>query len=606
MNQAVYKAFLAFIFFNFPFDFLQASSYEDQKKEQMVHDLEVIKYNFKAGYAPAEWKKEYLGWDIEVAFEQAKNEVLTTPSITTKDYHQIVRKFIHSMKDYHVDVLFYSTEKADLPFSVKEIEGKYFIDWVDSIRLSAVHHAIRVGDELLEFNDQPIEEVIAEIEQSSSRFANLQTDKALAAIKLTKRKGSLGDIVPKGAVFVTIRSAKSGKISKHQLRWSYTPEQVNDPFEDIENRDFSWLSFFNQKKQKLELPKVVMASPIHQALASECSERDGTIGSRKSFLPPFGEMIWSNDLIEEKKEDVSEKKNDEHKQEDKQTELDRKFWNAYIYRHPEGYKVGYIRIPHYLLDNGQMNEFGKIISMMEEHTHALVIDQVDNFGGFVHAQYRLASMLTDKPLYAPYHRFKITQREVLDAYETLEMINLAEKMADGTIKFESEKSEGEEEENQLNFQQLLFFKDYCENILNSWKKGLTLTNPSPVIGVDQINPHSKYHYTKPILMLINELDFSGGDFMPAILQDNQRAVLLGNRTAGAGGCVSGFEFLNPNGIASCHYTFSIADRKNSVKLENLGVNPDIPCTITIDDIQNEYRGYIKLANKAVHALLMNE
>lgn len=607
----VCKVVSAFVFLSIPFHALQGTSHEDQKKEQMIQDLAIIKYNFETGYAPAEWKKEYAGWDIEEAFEQAKNEVLAKPSITTKQFHQIVRKFMYSMKDYHVDVLFHSTEKADLPFSVKDIEGRYFIDWVDSIRLSPAHHSIRTGDELLEFNNQSIVEVMDEIEQLISRFSNPQTDKALATTRLTKRQGAYGDIVPKGSIFITIRSAKSGKISKHQLHWSYTPEHVNNPFEFVQNRDFlSWLSFFKKEKSKIQLPKITMVSPIHQAMASECTERDGALGSRKSFLPEFGEIIWSNDQTDQKEETKDEIKVVQDENKNHPVELmaeDRKFWNAYIYRHPEGYKVGYIRIPHYLLDRGQMNEFGKMISMMEEYTHALVIDQVDNFGGLVQAQYQLAAMLTDKPLYAPYHRFKITQKEVLGAYEMLEMIKLVEKVVDGGIQFDVQKNEQEDDDDdQPDFQQLLFYKDYCENILGSWNKGLTLTDPSPVIGVDQINPHPKYNYTKPILMLINELDFSGGDFMPAILQDNQRAVLFGARTAGAGGCVSGFEFLNTNGIASCHYTSSIADRKNSTKLENLGVNPDVPYTIVLDDIQHNYRSYVKSANKAVHELLMNE
>lgn len=602
MGKTINKVLFAFIFLSIPFHFLRANSYEDQKKEQMIHDLETIKHNFEIGYAPAEWKKENSGWDIDVAFEQAKNKILSIPSITTKQFHQIVRQFIYSMKDYHVDVLFYSTEKADLPFSVKVIEERYFIDWVDPIRLPFVHHSIQAGDELLEFDDKPIVEVMNEIEQSISRFANLQTDKALASKRLTQRKGALGDTVPKGSVFVTIRSAKNGKILKHQLRWSYTPEYVNNSFDFFQSPNFlSWLSFPKKEKKKLELPKIMMVSPIHQAMASECTERDGALGSRKSFLPIFGEILWSNDQTDEKKEVNNEKKDEQNGQ----MIEDRKFWHAYIYRHPEGYKVGYIRIPHYLLDNGQMNEFGKLISMMEEYTHALIIDQVDNFGGLVNAQYQLASMLTDKPLFAPYHRFKITQKDVLEAYETLEMIKLIEKTVDGTIKLDHGEMD-EDEENQVNFQQLLFFKDYCENILDSWKKGLTLTNLSPVIGIDQINPHPKYNYSKPILMLINELDFSGGDFMPAIMQDNQRALLFGARTAGAGGCVSGFQFLNSNGIASCHYTFSIAERMNAKKLEDLGVTPDIPYTVKLDDLQNDYRNYVKLANKAIHDLLMND
>ncbi len=46
------------------------------------------------------------------------------------------------MKDYHVDVTFFSTEQASLPFSVRGVEGRYFIDWLDPLRLSPSHYDI--------------------------------------------------------------------------------------------------------------------------------------------------------------------------------------------------------------------------------------------------------------------------------------------------------------------------------------------------------------------------------------------------------------------------------------------------------------------------------
>src|SRR4029077_2516871 len=112
MQKIVKKILFAFFSFGIMFNFLQASSFEDHKKAQMIQDLEIIKHNFEVGYAPAEWKKEYAGWDLNEAFEYSKSQILATPSITTKQFQQILSDFVRTMKDYHVDILFFSSEFA--------------------------------------------------------------------------------------------------------------------------------------------------------------------------------------------------------------------------------------------------------------------------------------------------------------------------------------------------------------------------------------------------------------------------------------------------------------------------------------------------------------
>jgi hypothetical protein len=175
---------------------------------------------------------------------------------------------------------------------------------------------------------------------------------------------------------------------------------------------------------------------------------------------------------------------------------------------------------------------------------------------------------------------------------------------------DDDEEEGDDDEDQdeddnvfNNYQRSLFLKAHYEYLLEEWNSGHALTGPTHILGIDKINPHPKCCYTKPILMLINELCTSGGDFMPAILQDNRRAVLFGAQTAGAGGVVSFFEFPNKHGIRGCTYTTSIAERSNSQMIENLGVSPDIVYEVTADDLQNDYRGYIKAVNEAVTNLL---
>lgn len=601
MHPILNKILITFFTVTMTFNFLGAGIFEDHRKNRMIQDLEVIKHNFEVGYAPFQWKKESTSFDIDQAYEIAKSQILNTPGITTKQFQQIVRAFVNSTKDYHVDVMFYSTESASLPFGIRGAEGRYFISWIDPIRVPPSYYSIRVGDELLEFDERPIAEVMEEILEPLDKGNDL-TDRCIAEIKLTSRQGMAGDAVPKGPLLVTTRSATTGKLDTCQLHWIYHPESIMNSLDFLETIDFITDFFAPKNPAKLEIPQIEMVNPLHQAYGKISCDRAGEFGGRRSFVPTLGEVIW--------------KREDDKKEGEQVSSLDDNLnWHTYIYRHANGQSIGYVRIPHYVFSSDLVKEFGQIIKIMEEKTDALVIDQVHNFGGYVDFSYKIVSYLANSPLRTPHHRVKITQREVANAYQMIEMIKFFElstpAYSDDDSSFGEKKeggqeqSQSKEEESGFNYQEILFLKAYYELILEDWNRGITLTRPTPINGVDRINPNQECHYTKPILMLIDEMDFSGGDFVPAILQDNKRATLFGTRTAGAGGFVSGFQFPNSHGIAFCSYTGSIADRPNMQKIENTGVTPDIEYRLTPEDLQGGYKGYVKAVNEAVQTLLQN-
>lgn len=620
--------------FGFCFNMLSAGMFEDHRKKQMIRDLDLIKHNFDVGYAPLAWKKEKISYDLESSYDLARAQIVATPGITTKQFQQIVRQFMCSTKDYHVDVLFYSTEAASLPFSVRGVNGRFFIDWIDPLRLSSKYYQIRVGDELLTFDDLPIEVVMRDMLTVAGKGANLQTDLRLADIKLTHRVGMAGDVVPKGSIMISTRSADTGKVNFSQLHWAYTPEQIFNPLDLLESCGFDFFSPLfggSSEEQQLEIPELSMESSLYQALSIDTADHAGGMGAEKSFLPELGEVIWT--LEDEEERDLSN-------------------WQAYVYRHPNGQAIGFIRIPHYHEKSDVADEFGEILNLLETKCDALVIDQLHNFGGFVDYTYKVASMLAIEPLKTPYHRIKITQKEAMNAYQRLEMIKLLDlmlvvneaedkKQKDDKKKKDQEKKapesddqnkgkdepkgddKGDEKEKnkdqndkeqpkeddkkkkpKFNYQELLFLKSWYQLILDEWNRGETLTRPTHILGVDRINPHPKYRYTKPILMLIDEMDFSGADFMPAILQDNKRATLFGCRTAGAGGFITAFQFPNTNGIAACFYTGSVAERPNTQKIENVGITPEIEYQLTAEDLQGGYKGYVNAVNDAIQQILV--
>ena len=145
---------------------------------------------------------------------------------------------------------------------------------------------------------------------------------------------------------------------------------------------------------------------------------------------------------------------------------------------------------------------------------------------------------------------------------------------------------------------------FQQEVIKQWSAGKTMTSPLPVFGLAAVQPNPAGRFTKPLLILTNPLDFSGGDFFPAIMQDNKRAVIFGERTAGAGGVVKDYKQQNSLlGVETIKLTATIAERANGQPIENLGVTPDIPYAVTAADVQGGYAGYIKAADAAVSGLL---
>lgn len=560
--------------------------FENRKKDEMIGDLECIKRTMQVQYAPSEWKQSFLNWDLDAEFSKAAHRIRMQPSITTKDFQQIVKDFLGSTQDYHVGAAFYSTESATLPFSIKTIDGLSYIAWIDEDEWPSDQAMVQLGDELIEFDGRPIQAVLDELKQSSGRLGDTSTDQSLADQKLTLRLGASGDRVPQGGVSITTRTTQS------HLQWHYKPEKIASPW------DFSFLAadlfspFFRDKppladRIKVALKKHSMIASHHQNRMEENQLRYGELGAVRSFLPLLGHPTWKYDLnlITQ-----MESKNAGYALDG--SSLPYKIgWFAYIYKNEEGHSIGCLRIPHYSGEDEDFANLLPLIAYLERHTDALVIDQLNNPGGYAFFMYDLLSLLTPYPLLTPKHQVAINQKEVMEALEEIDSLQLYLTLNEGdkSAAIQNEKLE-----------QVL---GYYQFVIDEWNAGHALTQPTHIGGVESIQPHIGIRYTKPILMLINELDFSAGDFAPAILRDNHRAVLMGARTAGAGGAVTHFSFPNRHGIKKVSFTDTIAERVNLQKIENLGVVPDIEYRLTEEDLRNGYQDYKTVINQAVNDLI---
>jgi hypothetical protein len=536
---------------------LGGMAHADTLADDVLNTLYTMKGVYRAEYAPAAWKKQFAGYDLDTEFSKAVAAVQANPQLTQADAVVIFKNFVYAMKDYHTSISFMGTEAAKLPLVLgMAADGRFFIAAIDRTRLPEGTFPFHEGDEVVTFGDQPTAQAVDDIQAAVTSNVPA-TDRSLATIRLTARSAARGLLVPHGPITLGIRPIGATDVTLAQLIWEYTPESIAPRGTLLAGA--------------LDQPSTLFHPRMDVELGNRKSaETPFDLGVRKSFIPALGTKIWES--------------------------ADDSQFYAYIYKTADRKLIGYVRIPEYGADDlaKATVEFGKIITRFEATTDSMVIDQVNNPGGSVFYLYTLASMLSDKPLATPRHRMAIDQSSVSDALATIT------KLKDIKTDAEAQKAlpAGDLDGYPASYEFVQFTLSYAHFIVDQWNQGHKLTTPYWIGGVDHINP-AAVHYTKPILLLINHLDFSGGDFFPTILQDNKRVTILGSRTAGAGGYVNDVKIQNNVGIAAFRCTESIAERVSGHPIENLGVTPDIAYELTAEDFQKSFAPYVKVIQDAV-------
>ncbi len=546
-----FMKFFAFLFLSFPL-MVQANSLGND----VIGNLEIMKSVYSAEYAPSAWKKLYAGYDLDTEFTKAVTDVQSRPDLTQKEARTILKNFIYAMKDYHTSISFLSTEAATLPLTIKGTDDRFFIVEIDRTKLSTAAFPFNVGDEVITFDGVAVLDAVTKVQTEITGNVS-GTDKAIAEMNLTRRRASRGLEVPNGPITLGIKAKDTNDVREVQLIWDYTPEKIAP-----------------RKLQTANTSSKLFSPQMNVDIVDADFDSPYTLGGRTTFTPDLGAKIWESNP-------------------------DNTFY-AYIYKATDGKLIGYLRLPSYSIADGNydkaVGDFAQIITRFEAVTDKMIIDQVNNPGGSVFYLYALASMLSTQPLKTPLHRMAITQADVNEALS-------------GIAQLENVKSDEEAQKiigataagYPVTYEFVQFYLSYARFFVSEWTAGRKLTNPYWISGVSHINPAAT-HYTKPILILTNHLDFSGGDFFPAILQDNKRVTILGSNTAGAGGYVNDVEVPNNVGISSFRCTMSIAERVSGNPIENLGVTPDISYEMTVDDFTQNYAPYVKAIEKAVLGL----
>ena len=423
-------------------------------------------------------------------------------------------------------------------FSTDLVQGKVLIDQIDRKILPADKFSFEKGDEIVSMNGKPISEELNELQQYIGQGFELSARRR-AAMQIPKRRASR--IPPAfGTATLEIRRGDSSVLETVKLNW-----QSKGKFTDevIAPTKVSNMGLAAVPSNRVNYDQIMLEESFR------CS------GTTRIKIPTNATMIFTDPVT------------------------------AYYWPTEKG-NIGYLRIPHYVPEdpNPKIDAYEKwfrkyeyAVKVLEKNTVGLIIDQDHNCGGSVDWLHRMLGLFIEKPI-APMQFELLASKASYVDFKTWSKDLWSE-----TVGFEK------------NAKVLDLIKDTWLNT-NDF-----LTKKTSLDGEELIYPNT-IRYTKPIIVLIDEMSGSGGDAFPALMQGAGRAKLLGTRTVGAGGHVVELPGLN-NSQIKVRITKSLFYRPDEVAVENNGAHPDIPYTPTLNDFKYGYLEYQAFFTKELLKML---
>jgi hypothetical protein len=543
--------------------------------EQRVQDFQVLVNLYARRYAPAEWKKQSVGFDLSNTtpwlerVRKAKDDI---------EYHEIALEYVATLEDSHSSYTAPGFASANLGFSVDIYDGKVLIESIDRSRLPVAEYPFVIGDELVMLDGRTTEEWI----QHLARFrkvGNPTATRRLAADRITFRTqstypriGELGDTAS-----VVIRRA-SGELGSYNLAW----KKSNIPYNSSPG-----------------LPK----SLTKQQARSEQGYMD-VLNSMWNWSAPTSDTVFQGEAYDEEGNAVPRRYVLGYGGKQPTFALPSSFvmrlgktpaeFHVSGTYEADGLRIGYLRLPNFSPQNtpAAIQELDKEIQYFNENTDGLVLDITRNTGGGCYMLDLARRLMRDD--------FWFFGEEVRPTWDRIQILQ----------------SQLEAARQQNASEWVIASLSYTvDQLLAAYRSGSHRSEGLPVCYFQNMAPvwfntPLPNAYSKPLIVLVDEFSTSAGDIFAAMMQDNKRGPLVGMRTNGAGGAVSHPLLAGPLTEGMVSNTNTLVIRKDYVAnapdlpanryIENTGVRPEIVIDrMTRENLMNSGKPFVEAFTKTL-------
>jgi hypothetical protein len=546
-------------------------SYAQLTVDQKVSDFQALAGLYAKRYGPYEWKRDALGVDL---FSIAPWLAQVQATKNDLDFYEVMQQYVASLNDAHDAYELPSAFQASLNFTVDIYDGKLLVDFINRSRLPAAEFGFVTGYELVSIDGQDSQKQLDGLLRYEIA-ANPRSTRRLAAQLLTLRPQVL---MPHAAdvpeISVVLFRRPDGNMESYRIPWAKSGLLLTN----VGRYTTPGLNLLTTLSGRRRIPKVgppdVPPVPDEtpdyiQVLnrLQNCRLPDKAVNGFGAQAPVFAASLPSSFVLRQGKSGLDP------------------FYSGVF--SAGGHTIGFIRIPSYspTSTTAALTAFQNEIAFFQANTEGLVVDEMRNPGGSVGYLNAIVSYLMPS-------KWRSIPFELRASSEWVVAISssLVSATAQGAP------------QNILDLLQAI--KDEIV-AANGAMRGRTKPIPLDDVTIDR-DPATDAKgnmiaYTKPLIVLVDEMSASGGDAFAATIQDNARGPLLGWRTMGAGGNVEAWE-AGTYSLGITTVTESLMNRKTAIVtaeypaapyVENIGVRPEIVVDyMTADNLNQKGKPFV--------------
>ena len=196
-----------------------AASAQHLTPAQKDSDFRYLASLYETYYAPYEWKKQLLGFDVLNTKPWLERVAATT---TDLDFYEICVEYVASLNDTHDRFTIPSDFVARLPISVDIYDGKVLIETINRTLLPLAANPFAIGDEVVSMDGTDVEQLLKDFAKYAA-YENPIATRRLAASRLVTRPQTVMPHAPDiGDSSVIVVRRQNGNLESYTMPWAKT------------------------------------------------------------------------------------------------------------------------------------------------------------------------------------------------------------------------------------------------------------------------------------------------------------------------------------------------------------------------------------------------